>query len=311
MSTSRLAPLVLPLLVVVAGSAGCASQPSLRGAGRDQTVLWTHAVEADPAPTPQPLSEVEAKERAGEHEHAHRCESEARRLRERKGPAVGWSLMRACIARPDFSDLEVLLSPRWIDDVKQSPDVALMIAHVIAVRGGDVNGDLRLLRRAKVPVYTLRSALAEPERYRGRYVLMRGSAVSGLGGGGAYAVNIKETRVMAESEYVPVGPRFVSKTNVDTTDRNGPSILPGRKEDAGRSEQQKVEVLHNVSVETGLEVIGRLGGEDPFFEPAIDYVVVLRFEGLREAPGKGEDLGVAEVVDVFEPENGMFARLAR
>ena len=79
-----------------------------------------------------------------------------------------------------------------------------------------------------------------------------------------------------------------------------------------RSEGEQVEILHNVSVETGRTVLAD-ASDDPFLEAGTDYVVLLRFDGELEVASGSilETRPVATVVASFEPSSGLFARLGR
>ncbi len=63
----------------------------------------------------------------------------------------------------------------------------------------------------------------------------------------------------------------------------------------------------NVPQETGLEALARLARPDPFFEPGRQFVVLGRFDGVREVAGEGEDeekvdrLPVLSVIAYVEP----------
>jgi hypothetical protein len=221
--------------------------------------------------------------------------------------------MRQCALRPDFTDLEVLLSPPWFDDLQRADTDGGLVARAIATRGGDVMNDLRLLRKRKVPLFSLQAALEEPDAYRGRLVIMRGTPRGGRFADGARALKLVETKVMAESEWVAVGPRSRSDHDLATRDPAADTARASFAERGRRVDQQMVEVLHNVSVETGREVLASLEGEAPFLESHTDYVLVLRFDGTREVVNgtELEEQAVATVLGYWEPERTMFARIAR
>jgi hypothetical protein len=299
------------LVVAALSSASCAAVEAPRIVGPEPTVVWEKATPAPPATRPAPMSADEARSIALAHDAGHTCELTARALRA-KDRQRGWAVMEQCARRPDFTDLETLLSRPWIEDVVAFDAQVDLIASVIAARGGDVHNELRLLRRARVPVFSLRAAVAEPETYKGRLVLMRGAPRGGRNVGGARALEIAETKVMAESEWVASGPRQRTSTETDVRDHSGNSVKPGVSERFRRNDGQTLEILRNVSVATGLEVLAQVQGE-LFLEPGTDYVLVLRFEGTREAVEgtTTADRAVATVVGYFEPENGLFARLGR
>ncbi len=284
--------------------------------GSEPTVLWENARPSDAEPVGG-LSESEARRIARAHDAAFSCEGTARAMAKRDEER-GWQVMRQCIMRSDFTDLEMLVHGEWADRVKDSADAATLLAHVIAVRGGDVENDLRLMRRRKMPLFSLAAALAEPDAYAGRFVLVRGTAKKGRPVDNGRVFELTETKVMAESEWVtaPGTARQTSKRAGAVVDRPGVDINGrGLVEDSQLDETSKVEVLHNVSVETGRVVTARLQTGEPSLEPSVDYVVVVRFKGMEKGDadldGEVGEVAVADVVDYFEPETSRFARLGR
>jgi hypothetical protein len=302
--------LVLPASLFFAG---CASSSS--GVGTEPTVLWEDASQFDRAPL-APLSPDEARRIALAHDAAHNCEQTARALA-KKDPLRGFAVMHECINRNDFSDLEGLVEGMWADDVARAPDAALLLAHVMAVRGGDVENDLKLLRRRKMPVYSLQAALAEPESYAGRAVIVRGNARDGRVTGAGRTFRLVETKVMAESEWVtaPGTSRLVTRDHGERADQPGVDVKGrGTVERGSRDATEKVEIEHNVSVKTGRALQARVETGEPSLEPATDYVIVLRFEGERETKDDEGNVDVEPtgvVTGYFEPETGLFARLSR
>ena len=297
-----------------ASFAGCATAPSVVGA--EPTTLWENARGTETVAVGA-FTPAEARKIARAHDAAHSCEQTARDFA-KKNIQRGWAVMHECILRNDFSDLEILIESGWAEHVAASPDAASLLAHVIAVRGGDVESDIRLLRRRKMPLYSLQAALAEPASYRGRYVLVRGTARNGRPAEGGRSFRLVETKVMAESEWVtpPNTARLSTRTAGTLADQPGIDIRGrGVVEQNQRDESTKVEILHNVSVETGRELLASIKTDAPSLEPATDYIVVLRFEGVREIKIEDsddvDDEATGVIVDYFEPETSRFARLGR
>jgi hypothetical protein len=205
----------------------------------------------------------------------------------------------------------------WAADVARLPDAALLLAHVMAVRGGDVENDLKLLRRRKMPVYSLQAALAEPDSYAGRAVVVRGNARDGRITGAGRSFRLDETKVMTESEWVtaPGTSRLVNREHDERADQPGVDVKGrGIVQRNTRDATEKVEIEHNVSVKTGRSLLARVDTGEPSLEPATDYVLVLRFEGERETKDEDGNVDVEAagvVVGYFEPETGLFARLSR
>ena len=299
--------LTLPFALL--STLACAETPRLVGTG--PTLLWERAAVDAPVAHPSLMSAEEARSIALAHDAAHNCEVTARALRLRDRQR-GWAVMEQCILRPDFTDLEALVNQPWIDDVAAHRDADTLVAHVVAVRGGDVDNDLRVVRRAHIPVFSLKAAVADPESYQGRHVLLLGMPREGHLVDGMRAVEIAETRIMAESEWVSAGPRVSTATDTTTRDDAAGTQRTQLRENYRRQEGQRVEVMHNVSVEAGRDILVD-AGNDPFLEVGTDYVLLLRFDGVREAVNGTvlEERPVATVVAYFEPSSGLFARLGR
>ncbi len=285
----------------------CVETPRLVGTG--PTVVWEGAHDAPPAPSAAPLSLEEARTIADAHEAAHACVLTARALRQHDH-ARAWAVMEQCIRRPDFTDLESILSAPWIERVRAHPNATELVAHVVAARGGDVQHDLRVVRRARIPLFSLKAAAADPESYLGRHVLVLGAARDSHTVDGTRTLEIAETRIMAESEWVALGPR--TATHTATTVRRADDEAGPLRDDYRRSEGQRVEVLHNVSVETGRTLLVDASA-DPFLEVGTDYVLLVRLDGVRDAVEGSviEERPVGTVLASFEPSSGLFARLGR
>src|SRR5260370_13627751 len=107
------------------------------------------------------------------------CETAARRIRQ-ESPSQGWDALRACVERTrwprgEFTQLERLTTGFWDQDLQSRADAPRLIARVIALRGGDVEGDIPLAQKSRVPLFTLAAALRQPDVYKGRWVLVRGA----------------------------------------------------------------------------------------------------------------------------------------
>src|SRR5207302_9073832 len=90
----------------------------------------------------------------------------------------------------------------WELDLQTRRDARRLVARVIALRGGDVEGDIPLAQKSRVPLFTLAAALRQPEVYKGRWVVMR-AAVTELK---QNAAMVRETSLRATAREVQVGP---------------------------------------------------------------------------------------------------------
>lgn len=96
------------------------------------------------------------------------CASAARA--EVPGTERSWAALQACVRRGDFTHLAELVAD-WEDDLAHRPDAPALLTKVIAARGGMVRDDVRLLREAGIGVFDLKSAMLQPDVYRGKLVL--------------------------------------------------------------------------------------------------------------------------------------------
>ena len=65
------------------------------------------------------------------------------------------------------------MSRAWNQELRSRPEAAALIAKVVAQRGGSVEGDLRLLNEQRLPIFSLAAAMAQPDTYKGRFILVR------------------------------------------------------------------------------------------------------------------------------------------
>lgn len=210
---------------------------------------------------------------------ASRCEYEARRYYEEVSSEKGWKLLVGCVKRGDFTHLKPLLEEPWLTELGTRRGAAELLAHVMATRGGDVTGDLLLLHEKRVPVFSLASAIAEPDVYKDRLIIMRGRVGERRKNGQRFAATIAETSLESAASERTLGPKSVreyagesrssySASGSYKTSRYGSGA--GRYNStrsstgSGRSTDKVVdEVYDNVVVETGNDVIANLQSADP------------------------------------------------
>lgn len=290
-----------PMTFVFAlGLAGCATAGA--GAGESVPVNGTPtAVVNRPAPDLATQEKFDARAEAHRFDHAADCELSARQLKERN-PDRGWKLLRACVDRGDFTELRALLDGPWDAELRGRGDAGELLTKLVAVRGGDIEGDLALLHEHKVPVFTLADALAQPEVYAGRLVILRARPGELRNRGGQATVELIEYTHNAEMVYAAVGPgRQRTRETTHTSRENGSSehhhTMSTRRDTA--TEQRMV----TEDVETGRQALGKLAKVDPFFEPDKDFVILARFDGVRQKDGDDEadKLAVLSVLHYFRP----------
>jgi hypothetical protein len=220
---------------------------------------------------------------------AGQCASAAQELFAR-APKPGWALLVACVGRADFNDLEALVDEPWANELRKrtrAAEGAQLVARVIARRGGNIDRDLRVCRRAGLRLYSLRAALADPEAMMGGFVVMRASIADARRVRGARAVELDETRPMTDDDIFFADDELVR-----------------------RRLRRSSEALDELSVETGQSVVARVD-PDAIYEPAIDYVMLLRFDGEVDVPhARGATKSaIGTVLASFEPELSLLSWL--
>ncbi len=240
------------------------------------------------------------------------CETAARRIRQ-ESPSQGWDALRACVERTrwprgEFTQLERLTTGFWDQDLQSRADAPRLIARVIALRGGDVEGDIPLAQKSRVPLFTLAAALRQPDVYKGRWVLVRGALSDLKQDGSKAAAMVHETSLRATSREVQVGP--MSRTDRTSTSsaraeaqttRFGNARGSAQVTSNDRTEHSLVrQKFENERVETGRQAVGKLAQADPFLEPDRDFLFLGRFDGVK--PGEDEQpVAVISIASYFQP----------
>jgi hypothetical protein len=236
------------------------------------------------------------------------CENSARQMRASR-PEQGWQALVACVDRTrwprgQFTILERLTGGFWDQDLQSRPDAPRLIAKVIALRGGDVEGDIPLAQKSRVPLFTLAAAVRQPDVYKGRWVVVR-AAIKQLKANSAY---VAETSLHSTSREVQVGGKYRSEysgnTNIQAegqSSRYGSARGSAQVNSNGRSEWSVVEQkFENEHVETGRQAIGKLAKEDPFLEPEKDFIFLARFDGVR-AGDDDKPVAMLSIAGYFQP----------
>jgi hypothetical protein len=258
------------------------------------------------------------------------CEGAARRLRD-TAPDQAWAALVACVERQgwprgDFTYLERITSGYWDQDLVSRPDAPRLIARIIAARGGDVEGDIPLVQKSRVPLFTLAAALRQPEVYRGRWVLVRGALSEIRQEGGKPSAMVRETSLRGTAREVQVG-------NIARVDRSGSSTVRGdvqasgrynastssgakysssgsysasgssQYSSSGRTDYSNVKQrFDNERVETGRLAVGRLAQADPFLEPEKDFLFLARFDGVNPARDPQQQaVAVLSIAGYYQP----------
>lgn len=265
-----------------------------------------------PAPTPLPVRRegFDAKEFAAGFPRANECESAARSLQAR-APDQAWAALRACVDHNNFTLLRTLVSGAWDRDLQTRPDASILVAKVIATRGGDVEGDLTTLRKRKVPVFSLAAALASPHHYKGQLVIIR-ARVAQLPSAtqGKAAVFVEEMSLGSDVREVELGPGTVrrysetgySKGSFNSSRGREPFEMSGSRSGVVR-EYETERRAENSSAETGRSAIVRLQKSDPFLEPGREFIFLARFDSVRSVSTTEDETpsAVLSLIGYYEP----------
>jgi hypothetical protein len=299
----------LPVLAALAALASCAttgSEPKepFPGGGPPPAEARREAPAAPaPAARAAPAASADPKAYAARIDRADQCEQVARGAQAASRERA-WELLRACVDKGNFTPIRRLLDGAWDKDLQSRSDAAQLIAKVIAARGGDVYGDLNLLRQKRVPIFGLAPAAGHPDLYQGRLVLLRARVDDVRTERGKATVRLAEFALSGQLKDVAGSERFVTRRQAGSDTRWSRSAISGtaRRQYGSSSEKsegyERTQRTENTPQETGLQALGKLQTADPFFEPGRQFVVLARFDGVREMPGEGEE-GEAEKMPVL------------
>ena len=209
------------------------------------------------------------------------CEASARAMRDNSAEEA-WQALKACVElgrfnRGPFVQLN-LLTNYWEDELRTRPDAVRIVARVIANRGGDVDGDISKVQMIRMPVFTLKAALSQPDIYKGRYVIIRGKLTD---------VKVDAKSATAMLDEVSMKAADLTRTGQDM------GIIESRYNRLRFYDEHHF--AENVMNPTGRKVLGRLPEADPFLEPDKEFVFVGRFDGAKPS---NDDQKVA-LVNVF------------
>jgi hypothetical protein len=241
------------------------------------------------------------------------CERQARRyLRYSREDA--WAALKSCVEGTHFTQLQALLSPEWAPELRGRPEGASVLARVVALRGGSVDGDLKLLHDRKLPIFSLASAIAQPDTYKGRYILIRAQVGDVRSEGEKPTVWLVEQNLGSVGSEQRVGVmRRKEKSSTTSGNLGGQTTLGSgqiggtiSKDETTRTEDTVIS-YDNISTETGREALGRMAKADPFLSPGRDFVILARFDGMRTTSGsmdeddEGPRIPVLSIVSYYIP----------
>lgn len=242
------------------------------------------------------------------------CERAARQLK-LTSPDDAWQALVGCVQRQrwtrgEFTQLDLFTSGAWDEELQTRPEAPGVIARVIALRGGDVEGDLEAVQRRRLPVFTLAAAMKQPGVYKGRYVLLRGQLEDLKGDGPATTAMLHETSLRATAHEQDIGARYhyagssrYTGSGTVSNSRTGTTSAAGTLSSSHSAEAYATRMKYeNDKVVTGRVALGRLPQADPFLEPQKDFLFLTRFDGMRAAPVTEDNpVAVLTIINYYKP----------
>ncbi|MCB9647820.1 MAG: hypothetical protein H6730_14620 [Deltaproteobacteria bacterium] len=285
----------------------CASDP------RASPMLAQRVALEDEGPAPPPPAPPRAPKRqsvsmvdhARTFRNAQLCEQAAQALRT-SSPDKAWSFLRACAQRDDFTELDLVLRPPWIDEVKRHEKTGVhLVAQIVAHRGGNLKLDLGLAQDQGVQLFDLGTAHANSEVFRGRYALFRGRVADLKPKGQTHMIRIAQTTLQSENDKVRWNYYDAREARL-----KGRSSEVVQRYDSARDRYNSELVVgtRTRSLETGLEVVAYLEKLPADLKVGDEHLFLVRYEERTGAPPRSDDETDAEVqtalcalVDHFTP----------
>ena len=285
---------------------GCASNRATEVDDRDSPPSGPVASEPPPEPfDPQTFT--------SQFPNPAACERQARRYLPISHDEA-WKALKACVEGTPFTQLQALMSRAWQPELRSRPEAASLLAKVVAQRGGSVEGDLRLLNDQRLPIFSLAAAMAQPDTYKGRYILVRAQVGDVRSEGDKPTVWLVEQGLgsVASEKQVGLARRRDHSTTTSGNLGGQTTLGSGNVEGSytqGGTTRDTVTAPHydNITMDTGREALGRLTRPDPFLSPGRDFVILARFDGMRTTSGsldeddEGPRIPVLSIVSYFTP----------
>jgi hypothetical protein len=209
----------------------------------------------------------------------------------------------------NFTLLRTLTSGAWDRDLQARQDASLVVAN--ATRGGDVEGDLAVLRKRKVPVFSLAATLSSPQHYHGQLVVVRARVAKTQPSlQGKPAILVEEVALGSDMKEVETGPGLSSSswgteraTATFSSQREKQSTAVEGSYSSGHRSYFTERRAENSTADTGRSAIVRLQKPDPFLESGREFVFLARFDGVRgtSTGDQGSPSALISLIAYFEP----------
>jgi hypothetical protein len=294
-------------LICAFAMTGCATSRAMEEDSRDEPTSSAQRIKELP---PDPFNPQTF---AAQYSNPNECERQARRYLPTSRDDA-WAALKACVDGTPFTSLQALMSGAWSQELRSRPGAAALIAKVVAQRGGSVEGDLRLLNEQRLPIFSLAAAMAQPDTYKGRFILVRAQV------GDVRVAEEKPTVWLVEQglgsvaseQQVGIATRKDSSSTLSgnlagETTLVGGNVNGSLSKDKTNRDSKTIIRYDNISSETGREALGRLPKADPFLSPGRDFVILARFDGMRTTSGsldeddEGPRIPVLSIVSYYIP----------
>jgi hypothetical protein len=202
------------------------------------------------------------------------CEKAARAMQGDGGDRA-WNHLKACAARRGFAPLKELLE-FWQEDLRTRPDATVMLADVLAVRGGQLASDLPLIQARRLPLFNLTTALVQVESARekkGKPELV----VAEMG------LSVEEYDISGPTKY-----QTSARASYNTSRYGSGSGSYSRTSGVTNTKTQ------NTFSETGQSVVVKLTKADPFLVAGQNFLFLARFDGAKQTDVTADDGTVSE-----------------
>lgn len=248
----------------------------------------------------------------------HECEGAARRNLVADAE-FSWQLLKACVEKGGFTLLKTLLTGPWLDEMKKRPDAGEVLAAVIAARGGDVAGDMDMVKQHKIFLFDLGMASKAADRIAGKFVVFRAQVGDGKPKAKGYSMEMAELGMFNQyaGDHAVEGKVWKSTVSGSArgsyeTSRYGSGkgqVSYGRKEVSGQFKER----YENKVEETGRMIWASGDTSDPFLVPGRDLVILAKLDGVKTLSTPSDDEEpeqrfLVRVVKYWEPSKAMVFR---
>lgn len=223
------------------------------------------------------------------------CEAGARSI-QRTAPDKAWSYLKACVNRGGFNQIQQVLD-YWMNDLKNRPDGPVVLAAIVAARGGHVKTDLQMLQAKRLPLFDLASALTQPGTYKGKYLVFVGKVSTVKEVKGKVEVALNELSIGTEAVDKKIGNQYRSSGSYSSTtsgsyktSRYGSGSGSVSSSGSGSYSSGMVqETYQETFEETGQTILAKLANADPFLAVEKQFLFLVKFDSAKQTDMTRDD----------------------